>query len=69
MKSSNVDRDRKIWTALRINQISGFVTVSFEKKIDSFICKRERISSKTFQPLSYGQLQHQLNFKPKRKLD
>ena len=67
MKSSNVDRDRKIWTALRINQISGFVTVPFEKKIDSFICKRERISSKTFQPLLYGNLQHQLNFKTNEK--
>ena len=32
-----VDRDRKIRTALRTNQIVGFVTVPSEKKINPFI--------------------------------
>ena len=32
-----VGRDRKIRTALRTNQIAGFVTVPSEKKINSLI--------------------------------
>ena len=42
MKSSNADRVRKIWTTLRISQISEFVTVPFENKlIHSFANVRE----------------------------
>ena len=33
-----VVRDRKIRTALRTNQIAGFVTVPSWKKINHFIC-------------------------------
>ena len=31
-----VGRDRKIWTAIRTNQIAGFVTLPSEKKIIVF---------------------------------
>ena len=33
-----VDRDRKLRTALRTNQIAGFVTVPSEKKMSTDIC-------------------------------